>query len=222
LKRRLIIFLKAPRAGLVKTRLATGMGPARALHAYERLVQTLLERLATIQRVELRFAPDDSAGEVARWLREGWTSRAQGGGGLGERLCRAFREAFESGARQVVVIGSDCPDVTPADIETAWAALATDDVALGPAADGGYWLVGLRALHEPIFRGIHWSTSSVLAQTLAICQQRGLSVHRLRELSDVDTEEDWSRFLQAQKNSASASVRRPAAKPSARKPMLNR
>ena len=200
MKRRLIVFLKAPRAGLVKTRLAAGMGPAGALHAYERLVQTLLESLTTIEKVELRFAPDDSAGEVRRWLREGWTSRAQGAGDLGERLCRAFRDAFAAGARRVVVIGSDCPDVTPADIETAWAALSTNDVVLGPATDGGYWLIGLRALHEPIFRGIHWSTSSVLAQTLAICQQRGLTAHRLRELSDVDTEEDWRRFLEAQKS----------------------
>ena len=200
---RLIIFLKAPRAGLVKTRLAAAMGPAGALQAYERLVETLLESLATLERVELRFTPDDAAGEVSRWLRDGGNARAQGPGDLGERLCRAFRDAFESGARRVVVIGSDCPELTPADVEAAWVALKTHDVVLGPAADGGYWLVGLRALHEPVFRGIHWSTSSVLAETLAICKQRGLSVHRLRQLSDVDTVEDWERFLQAHDGSAS-------------------
>ena len=93
--------------------------------------------------------------------------------------------------------------MTPSDIETAWAALATHDVALGPAADGGYWLVGLRSLQEAIFSGIHWSTSSVLAETLAVCRQKGLSVQLLRQLSDVDTAEDWERFLQAQKHSTS-------------------
>jgi len=197
--RHLIIFLKAPREGLVKTRLAAGMGPAAALHAYERLVETLLEGLTTLDRVELRFAPDDAAGEVARWLRNGWCSRAQGTGDLGERLCRAFRDAFASGARRVVVIGSDCPDVAAADIEAAWVALATHDVALGPATDGGYWLIGLRELDEAVFRGIHWSTGSVLEETLAICRRRGLSVHRLRELSDVDAAEDWRRFLETKR-----------------------
>jgi len=198
----LIIFLKAPRAGLVKTRLAAAIGPDGALQAYERLVETLLEGLATIEQVEFRFTPDDASGEVSRWLRDGWTSRAQGAGDLGERLCHAFRDAFESGARRVVVIGSDCPDVTPADIEAAWAALATHDVALGPATDGGYWLVGLRSLHEPVFGGIRWSTNSVLVETLAICKQSGLSVHQLRELSDVDTADDWQRFLQSRRESA--------------------
>src|SRR5262249_24760372 len=123
------------------------------------------------------------------------SSHPQGPGDLGERLSRAFRDAFASGARRVVVIGSDCPDVTPADIHAAWAALEAHDVVLGPAIDGGYWLIGLQALHEPLFRGVRWSTSTVLTQTLALCHQQGLRVHRLRELSDVDTEEDWRRFL---------------------------
>ena len=186
----------------MKTRLAADVGPTAALYAYERLVEMLLGRLAPLQGVELRFTPDDADGEVTRWLHDGWNSQAQGPGNLGERLCRAFGDAFESGARRVIVIGSDCPDVTPSDIEAAWAALEIHDVALGPATDGGYWLVGLRALDEAVFRGIHWSTSAVLEETLAICQQRGLSVHRLRELSDVDTADDWHRFLRAQGESA--------------------
>jgi len=186
----------------VKTRLAAGMGPTAALHAYEHLVETLLGGLSALEPVELRFTPDDAANEVSRWLRDGWSSHGQGTGDLGERLSCAFRDAFASGARRVVVIGSDCPDVTLADIEAAWAALATHDVALGPATDGGYWLIGLRKLDEAIFRGIHWSTNTVLAETLANCQQRGLRVHRLRELSDVDTAEDWQRFLQTKRGSA--------------------
>jgi len=134
----------------VKTRLAAGMGSTAALQAYERLVETLLAGLATLPEAELRFAPDDAANEVSRWLRDGWSSHGQGTGDLGERLCRAFLDAFASGARRVVVIGSDCPDVTPAEIEAAWAALERHDVALGPATDGGYWLIGLRALDESI------------------------------------------------------------------------
>jgi rSAM/selenodomain-associated transferase 1 len=198
---RLIIFLKAPQAGRVKTRLAAELGPATALHTYQRLVETLLGRLSTVERVELRFSPDNAAGEVSHWLREGWNLRGQGTGDLGERLCRAFRDAFESDARRVVIIGSDCPDVTHADIKAAWTALETHDVVFGPATDGGYWLIGLRAVHQALFDGIHWSTNTVLAETLAACERCGLTVHRLRELADVDTAEDWRRFIREHKNS---------------------
>lgn len=198
---RLIIFLKAPQSGRVKTRLAAELGPATALHTYQRLVKTLLGRLSTVERAELRFSPDDAAGEVSHWLREGWKLRGQGAGDLGERLCRAFRDAFESDARRVVIIGSDCPDVTHVDINAAWAALETHDVVLGPATDGGYWLIGLRAVHQALFDGIHWSTSTVLTETLAACERIGLKVHRLRELADVDTADDWRRFIREHKNS---------------------
>ena len=192
---RLILCLKAPRPGFVKTRLAAALGAEAACAAYRQLVETLLPRLAGIADVELRFSPDDARPDIAPWLRRGWTAAPQGSGDLGARLARATREAFAAGARRVAVIGSDCPRVTAEDIKSAWAALAQHDVVLGPAMDGGYWLVALRAPEPRLFADITWSTGAVLEQTLAQARAAGLSVKLLRELSDVDTPKDWERFL---------------------------
>ncbi|MBI2925144.1 MAG: TIGR04282 family arsenosugar biosynthesis glycosyltransferase [Verrucomicrobia bacterium] len=191
----LIIFVKAPRPGAVKTRLAETLGAVAACEAYCRLVESLLSRLASLREVELRFTPDDAGAEIKRWLGPGWTARPQGTGDLGTRLEAAFVEAFARGAERVVIIGSDCPRVTVEDVQAAWRALEEHDVVLGPATDGGYWLIGLRSRQRELFDGIAWSTSRVLAQTLARAQAAGLRVQRLRELSDVDTAEDWRGFL---------------------------
>ena len=191
---RLVIFVKAPRAGEVKTRLAQAIGPEAACAAYRQLVELLLKNLATLPDLELRFTPDDALAEIQPWLREGWRARPQGGGDLGERLNRACAEHFAEGCERLVIIGSDCPDVIVRDIEDAWAQLHATDIVLGPATDGGYWLIGLRAPRPALFEGIHWSTDIVLAATLARAKEANLKVALLRELSDVDTAEDWERF----------------------------
>ena len=190
----LIVFLKSPRPGWVKTRLAIELGAEAACEAYVRLVETVLRQLAPLDNVELRFTPDDSRAEIEPWRRPKWRASPQGSGSLGDRLARAVDEAFQSGARRVIVIGSDCPAVRPADIEAASAALEDHDVVLGPAVDGGYWLIGLRSPDTRVFEGISWSTHLVLTQTLARCREAGLTVSLLRELRDVDTLEDWRRF----------------------------
>jgi len=111
-------------------------------------------------------------------------------------LERAFADAFAKGAEYVAAVGSDCPAITPEDIQSAWAALRTDDVVLGPAKDGGYWLIGLREPRPALFQTIDWSTDQVLKQTMRRAQARNLKVELLRELSDVDTESDWMEFLE--------------------------
>jgi rSAM/selenodomain-associated transferase 1 len=199
MQEKLIIFVKAPRAGLVKTRLARTIGSDPACDAYRTLVDDLLAQLHSLHPVELRFAPDDSANEIKPWLTGHWSAAAQGGGPLGKRLTRAFADAFAGGWGRVVTIGSDCPEVTAGDVAQAWRALETQDVVLGPASDGGYWLVGLNAesfrSSAGIFNGIDWSTSRVLKQTLNWIKANGKSYHLLRELADVDTEEDWKGYL---------------------------
>jgi rSAM/selenodomain-associated transferase 1 len=192
---RLIIFLKAPRAGTVKTRLAESIGAFAAVAAYRQLVETLLASLQVLDEVELRYSPDDAQAEIQPWLRPHWQARPQGEGDLGQRLQAAFAEAFASGANRVVVIGSDCPSVTPGDIHAAWEALVAHDLALGPARDGGYWLIGLRAPQSTLFQGIAWSTDSVFPETLQRAEAADLRVHLLRELADVDTVKEWREFL---------------------------
>lgn len=190
----LLVFLKAARLDTVKTRLAATIGADAALAAYRELVAATLQPLAALApeiEVELRFAPDDAREELTPWLQPGWRAVPQGEGDLGDRLARAFGEAFVDGCQRVLVIGSDCPYVTAVDLRAALAALDQADLVLGPATDGGYWLLGLKAPHPEVFSGIDWSTPQVRAQTLDRAGSAGLRVTELRELSDVDTEAEW-------------------------------
>ena len=195
---KLIVFVKAARAGAVKTRLAKSIGAAAAVAAYRQLVETLLNQLRGLSGVEVCFSPDDAAGEVQRWLDESWHSQPQGDGDLGQRLQAAFQRAFDAGAKRVAIIGSDCPAIRVEDIREAWSGLQTHDVVLGPATDGGYWLVGLRQIQPGLFRGVHWSTDTVFTETFQRAQLAGLRVQLLRELADVDTEAEWRAFLATQ------------------------
>jgi len=187
--------VKAPRPAAVKTRLAEAIGTEAASAAYRRLVETLLKQLRNLRAVELCFSPDDAAAEFQGWLEEDWNSSPQGGGDLGQRLQSAFERVFAIGVKRAVIIGSDCPAITAEDIYEAWRSLRTHDVVLGPATDGGYWLVGLRRPQPQLFHDIPWSTERVFVETMKRIQQAGLSVQVLRELQDVDTEADWGRFL---------------------------
>jgi rSAM/selenodomain-associated transferase 1 len=193
---KLVIFLKAPRAGSVKTRLAAGIGAAAALAAYRRITQHLLANLNGLAGMEIRFSPDDAEVDVQEWLGQGFEYHPQGKGDLGEKLHRTFDESFSQGFARILAIGSDCPFVTRSDIEVAWASLASHDVVIGPASDGGYWLIGLSGAQPGLFENIPWSTEKVLESTLQRIQAAGLSYARLRELCDIDTQSDWQRYIE--------------------------
>ncbi len=171
------------------------MGIKIACEIYRALVNTVLDQLAIFPTVELRFAPEEAGAEIKPWLRPGWTLAPQGSGNLGERLRAAFTDAFARGHHSVTVIGSDCPEMTASDVVSAQEALQSADLVLGPAADGGYWLIAMKKVESELFAGIDWSTAAVLAQTLERANGQGLKVWLLRTLADVDTEEDWRRFL---------------------------
>ena len=187
---RIIIFVKAPRPGFVKTRLAAAIGNEAARNAYRRLAETVVANLAPLPHTELRFTPDDTENEITHWLSDGWTAHPQGEGDLGERMHRAFTEA----KGPAIIIGSDCPQVELSDLRTAAKTLQARDAVIGPATDGGYWLIGLNAPCPALFENIKWSTSDVLPKTLEKANEAGLSVQLLRELTDVDTGEDWERW----------------------------
>jgi rSAM/selenodomain-associated transferase 1 len=191
----LIIFVKAPRPGTVKTRLAREIGEAAACAAYCRMVNDLRSNLARLEPVEIRFTPDDARKDVVQWLRPGWRLAPQGVGELGTRLQAAFAQAFASGSKRVVVIGSDCPTVTASDIELGWNELQAHDLVIGPAQDGGYWLIGLRSARPRLFQEINWSTSTVLVETLKRAEAAGLKVKLMRQRSDIDSPADWKEFL---------------------------
>jgi rSAM/selenodomain-associated transferase 1 len=155
----------------------------------------VLGKLTKFSGVELRFAPADADHEIRPWVRPGWSTAAQSEGDLGQRLASAFGQAFCGGARRVVIVGSDCPYLDADDIREAWRQLRTCDLVLGPAEDGGYWLIGLREEQPGLFENIAWSSAIVFSETIARAKALRLKTFLLRKLSDVDTREDWERFI---------------------------
>lgn len=205
MRERLIIFVKAPRPGLVKTRL--GLGPDGQCAAYRQLVELILEEMRGFVGVEVRFAPADAEHEIRIWVRRGWAALPQAEGDLGARMQGAFAQAFAAGGERVVIIGSDCPFMTAADIRAAWETLKGSDLVLGPAEDGGYWLIGLRKNQPELFRDMAWSSPKVFSETMARAKTLGLKTSLLRTLNDVDTQEDWERFISA---ATQGQIRHPA------------
>lgn len=174
------------------------MGGDAECEAYQRLVDAILQEMAEFDAVQLRFTPADGEPEIRNWVRPGWSVASQGEGDLGARMQGAFSEAFAAGVTRVVIIGSDCPYLTAEDVRQAWEALKTNDVVLGPAQDGGYWLIGLRANQPGLFTNLRWSSGEVFDETIARAKAQGLSTFVLRTLSDVDTREDWESFISAE------------------------
>lgn len=192
---RVILMLKFPASGAVKTRLIPALGARGACGLYRRIVaHTLCEAqafaAASGATLEARVAgaPDEAAART--WLGEGVAIREQGDGDLGARLERAVQAAFAEGAPQVIVIGGDCPGLTAAHLAEARTRLAGHDTIFGPAIDGGYYLVGMRRPLPALFRGIRWDEREVLAQTLAAARTIPATVARLRPLHDIDTPAD--------------------------------
>lgn len=186
----LAVFLKRPSPGEVKTRLIPALGPEAAAALYRAMAEETLRRTVPGRYARrIFFSPAEAAAEIAGWL-PGERCTPQAGGGLGERMSRAFEETAADGARRTVLIGTDLPWITRERIDAARAALAPHDVALGPSADGGYYLVALREPQPALFEGIAWSTPNVYAATLARARGLGLSVLSLPEERDVDTVED--------------------------------
>ncbi len=188
---RLLVFAKAPRAGLVKTRLARTVGEGRATALYRRMGLAVVSNVAGAPaRLTVCYDPADSLVEVREWLghavSEYWP---QGDGDLGARLSRSVEQAFRSVDR-VVVIGADAPDVDAELIARAVAALASAHVVLGPTPDGGYYLIALREPRPELFMDIPWSTPRVLEVTVARARARGLCVGFLDPKSDIDTAQD--------------------------------
>jgi uncharacterized protein len=187
------IFVKAPTPGRVKTRLAGELGPRGAAEVYRRIgKQVVTSTVGPGYQTTVWFTPRSEGRLVRKWLDsvEMVIFRPQVGTGLGARLTAAFAREFGAGARRVVMIGSDCPGVDGRVVREAFSALSDRDLVLGPALDGGYYLIGLTAPAPGLFRRIPWSTDAVASQTLARASALGLSHQALSPLRDVDTARD--------------------------------
>jgi uncharacterized protein len=190
----LLIFARMPKSGANKTRLIPAIGAEAATLVYRQLVnQTLSQarRFASEQGCQVTVCFTGGLFcEVQTEFGNDLAYYEQVGSSLGERLQQATKSAFDDGARRIVVVGTDCPSLTTVDLHAAFRLLASHDVVIGPAYDGGYYLIGLRADHASLFANIDWSTSKVLEQTLHQARELNLSVHALRKLPDVDYPED--------------------------------
>ena len=193
----LIIFARHPELGRVKTRLAAGIGNEAALEAYRALLahtRAVVAPLAVHKTVWLTGEVAPVAG-ATEW--SGFEQRPQPAGDLGEKMQAAFTYDFARPVEAAVIIGTDCPGLTTGHLTAAFAALRTNDVVLGPAVDGGYYLLGMTRLHPALFANKPWSTATVRAETLADAARLGLRVHLLPELQDVDTVDDLRAWQQS-------------------------
>jgi uncharacterized protein len=188
----LVVFLKHPRPGGVKTRLAAAIGPEAAAGLYRALAEQVLEATTPsagdYERLVF-FDPPESLPQMRDWL-PGLRLMAQSGEDLGARMAGAFARAFARGARRVAIVGTDAPGVSRATVREALSALDAADVVIGPADDGGYYLIALGAPRPELFADIEWSTPSVADVTQARAQAAGLAVHWLPRRRDIDTLDD--------------------------------
>lgn len=192
----LIVMLKAPVAGYVKTRLANSIGPEAACSVYRELVEGLLNGIAGIGPMTVHYAPGDADTErvMRAWLGDGYGYVPQPGGDLGVRMEAAVEGAFACGAGGAILLGGDCPYVDRVMIGDVERRLQSHDVIIGPAVDGGYYLLALRRRAPCLFQGIAWGTDAVFSATLKRAEQAGLSVALLDPREDVDDVPSWRRM----------------------------
>jgi uncharacterized protein len=188
-ERALILFIKNPVLGKVKTRLAQTIGPERALEAY---LQMLAHTRAVAEAVDCHRALyySDFADVEDDWPTNTFSKQIQAKGDLGEKMAQAFQDLFNQGYEKVLIIGSDCLDLRPRHLESAFRALSIDDFVVGPADDGGYYLLGMRTFEPSLFENKNWSTETVLSSTLEDIQRLDKTAYHLPQLSDVDVESD--------------------------------
>jgi rSAM/selenodomain-associated transferase 1 len=185
-----LFFARAPRYGRVKTRLAGDVGPQAALEVYRRLGFQVVRQIAPVSSITVWCEPADGIEETREWLGD-LRYRGQPEGDLGARLAFAFDSHFTARpAEPAIAIGADAPGLDADVIARTGDALRTSDVVIGPASDGGYYLIGL-ARHLPeLFEGIPWGTDHVFEATRAACRARGVVLVILPELRDVDRLDD--------------------------------
>ncbi len=203
----LIVFLKYPEPGKVKTRLAKDMGHEKACLLYKVLAENVIKNVfpknQSAYDVHIFFTPADKKKEIRAWV-DPLTGCTPGGGAhyipqeganLGERMHNAFQHVFRILPCNAIVIGTDCPGIDAPLIEHAFELLREKDIVIGPCRDGGYYLLGMSKPAPDLFADISWSTNRVFVQTMERVQTNKLSCAMLRTLTDIDTKEDLSAFV---------------------------
>ncbi|MFB2980672.1 TIGR04282 family arsenosugar biosynthesis glycosyltransferase [Microseira sp. BLCC-F43] len=193
-RERLIVFTRYPEPGKAKTRLIPVLGAEGAANLHRQMTEYTISQVRQLQTdrvvsIEVYFTGSEAAA-CQNWLGSDLIYHPQGEGDLGLRMAKAFEAAFSSGIDSAIIIGTDCPSLKAELIAEAFQKLDQNDLVLGPATDGGYYLIGLRRLIPELFVGINWGNSEVFQKTVQIANNLKLAVAYLTFLSDIDRPED--------------------------------
>jgi len=189
----IIVFIKNPRLGHVKTRLAKDVGNEKALEIYLKLTAHTHRVLSAVQYVNRYVYYSEFVDDTDDWSTDSFIKRIQSNGDLGDKIEHAFTEVFKQNEK-VIIIGSDCAQLSANHIQQAIDALDDNNVVIGPSLDGGYYLLGMDSNFQFLFEGIEWSTASVFETTKNKALAQGLSVAEIEKLSDIDYIEDWEKY----------------------------
>ena len=201
----ILFFIKSPERGQVKRRIAASLGETVATELYSTFVIDALVTLDTCgARVVVCFYPPEGEKSIVAWLGKHHSYLPQRGADLGQRMKNAFIDAFDRGFQQVIIVGSDIPDLPRDVIEGAFESLKTRDAVIGPSFDGGYYLIGFKrdTFQPQAFEGIRWGTETVLQATTSYLRTKGLSLHTLRPWNDIDTVADLKDLFQRNRETA--------------------
>jgi hypothetical protein len=199
----LLLFVKSPVKGRVKSRLAVSKDGDFEVQLYRYFVEDTISLVENLDvHLKVCFYPPGARADLSRWLGERRCYSPQSGDNLGDRLRNAFAGAFEEGFSSVVAIGSDIPDLPLRYLTEGFEALTVQDVVIGPAGDGGYYLIGFSkdGFTAELFDNISWSTDGVFEQSMNILKRHGRKTHQLPLWYDVDTIEDLKSLLSRARN----------------------
>jgi uncharacterized protein len=193
----IIIFVRYPVKGQVKTRLAKTTSPEFALNFYKLCAENLIRNIKKVPSINrfVFYSNKNEKTEIINWLGSKLLFAPQEGDDLGSRMKNAFEKVFGAGSQKVIIVGTDIPDLSKEIIVEAFELLDSNDVVIGPAKDGGYYLLGMKKMHTQLFDKIEYSTSSVLSETFLKMKELNLIYYLLPELRDIDTEDDLLKWL---------------------------
>jgi len=190
-RRALIIFIRVPELGKVKTRLAEEVGDEKALDIYKALLTHTRSVAEMVNATPYLYYASDPVDD--EWSSTVFHKKIQNGNGLGERMKNAFQSVLTT-YDSAIIIGSDCPQLSIEIVDNAFMHLEENDAVLGPTYDGGYYLLGMKNEYSFLFENIEWSTDSVFSQTTQRLAEHHLSYEVLPTLSDVDHKSDWDAY----------------------------
>lgn len=203
IKKAIIVFVKYPEKGKVKTRLASSTSETFATEFYNKIVKYIagvLEKINSSTDIFIFYSPIDDVNKIISWIGNDYLFFEQEGNDLGEKMSNAFKLVFSKEYRYATIIGSDIPDINSSKILAAFEALEKNDVVISPSIDGGYSMLGMNNYYPELFNNITWSTNSVFEKTEQKVKESKLKLNILPILNDIDTEDELKLWMKKSKN----------------------